>query len=169
MSDQIEIIRQSQEPFPLVFQHGDPGTWNILVTSEKHIAFLDWEAAEPEGIPLWDLFYFLRSFGVGIAKLNGVPDRLQGFEQQFLKNSDFSQLLIDASDTYCDAIGLPKKFVRPLFYTCWMHRALKESTRFNENELESGHYVNLLRLCIDRYPETPLDRHFINYTALNSN
>ena len=32
---------------------------------DGRVVFLDWEAAEARGMPLWDLFYFLRSFAVG--------------------------------------------------------------------------------------------------------
>ena len=44
--------------------------------------------------------------------------------------------------------GLAESLVAPLFYTCWMHRALKESTRLTREQLHAGHYIRLLRLCM---------------------
>jgi hypothetical protein len=65
LEEQLQLLSQSQQPFPAVFQHGDPGTWNVLVNPAGDIVFLDWEAAEEQGMPLWDLFYFLRSYVAG--------------------------------------------------------------------------------------------------------
>jgi len=41
-----------------------------------------------------------------------------------------------------------------------MHRALKEATRLPAERLERGHYVSLLRLCIDRRSAPALRRLF---------
>ncbi|HVF89463.1 MAG TPA: aminoglycoside phosphotransferase family protein, partial [Blastocatellia bacterium] len=59
---QIDTIARSSAAFPLVFQHGDCHTGNILITPAGRAAFVDWERAEPAGIPLWDLLYFLRNY-----------------------------------------------------------------------------------------------------------
>jgi thiamine kinase-like enzyme len=138
----------SQAAVPLVFQHGDPGPWNMLVTPAGRVALLDWEAAEPQGMPLWDLFYFLRSTCIDAARLAGVRSALSGFVQQFLSETPLSQLVINSVKRYCGHVHLAPQLVEPLFYTCWMHRSLKEATRLAPTKLDSGHYVNLLRLCI---------------------
>ncbi|MBI5031559.1 MAG: phosphotransferase [Chloroflexi bacterium] len=148
LTDQIAAIASSSDPFPVVFQHGDPGTWNVLVTPAGGIAFLDWEAAESKGMPLWDLFYFLRSYSVWVARAHGTRDRLKGLAQQFLAESSLSALVVESVERYCVEVGVPRHLVEPLFYTCWMHRALKESTRLPPAELENGSYVRFLRLCI---------------------
>jgi hypothetical protein len=161
LQNQINVLGCSTEPFPLVFQHGDPGTWNVLATPAGQAVFLDWEAAEPQGIPLWDLFYFLRSYSVWAARLTGVRQSLTGFSQQVLKKTDLSELWLDVAAGYCRRIGLDRRLVEPLFYTCWMHRALKEATRLKQAKLQNGHYVSLLRLCItQRDRSTTLQRLF---------
>jgi hypothetical protein len=158
LAEQIAAIGRSQEHFPLVFQHGDPGTWNVMATPTGRVAFVDWEAAEPHGMPLWDLFYFMRSYCVGAARARGIRNRMEGFTQQFLAESPLSRLVIEATERYCERTGLPGHLVEPLFYTCWMHRALKEATRLPVARLEKGHYVNLLQLCIDQ-ERAPTLRH----------
>ena len=62
LTEQVAALAAAGDGMCLVFQHGDPGPWNLLVTPEGQPAFLDWEAADAEGMPLWDLFHFLRSF-----------------------------------------------------------------------------------------------------------
>ena len=165
LAEQIDIIRRHLGTFPLVFQHGDPGTWNLMVTSGGEVAFLDWEAAEPHGMPLWDLFYFLRSYCTWAARKQGTRDSLKGFAQHFLAESSLTPLLIKAIRRYSRQIGLPPRLIEPLFYTCWMHRALKQATRLSPARLEKGHYVNLLRLCIDRRNTPELDRLFQTYKS----
>lgn len=158
LAQQIEQISTCTAAFPLVFQHGDPGPWNMMVTPSGQVAVLDWEAAEPQGMPLWDLFYFLRSYALDIARAGGVNDGLQGFQQQFLADTPLSRLIVETVHDYGRAIGLPATLVLPLFYTCWMHRALKEATRLPVNKVENGRFVNLLRMCIDHQTAPTLQR-----------
>lgn len=158
--DQIESIVKIDDNLPTVFQHGDPGTWNLLVTKKGKVAFLDWEAAEPKGMPLWDLFYFLRSYAVGSARTHGIRNNLNGFTNQFLEDSPLSFWILDAIQRYCERTNLMKAWVEPLFYTCWMHRALKETTRLTSTELDGGHYWSLLRLCIENRDAPILSKIF---------
>jgi phosphotransferase family enzyme/methyltransferase family protein len=160
LAEQIAAIAGSRGTIPLVFQHGDPGTWNIMATPAGRAAFLDWEAFEECGMPLWDLFYFMRSYSVWSARKAGVRDSLKGFAQQLLTESALGTLLAEVVGRYCERSGLAQNLVQPLFYTCWMHRALKESTRLPAERLERGHYVSLLRMCIDRQGEPTLRRLF---------
>ena len=51
---------------------------------------------------------------------------------------------------YREATDLDPELVEPLFYTCWMHRALKEATRLHPARLEEGHYASLLFRCIEQ-------------------
>jgi hypothetical protein len=150
LTAQIETIRSTRGHFPLVFQHGDPGTWNLLVSAPGQVIMIDWEAGEPQGMPLWDLFYFMRSYGSWMARRQGIRDSLRSFAQQFLEPSGLGAHLAETVAQYSSLIGLPEHLIAPLFYTCWMHRALKEAARLTPASLSSGHYVNLLRLCIAR-------------------
>jgi hypothetical protein len=160
LAGQIATIAASQAGFPLVFQHGDPGSWNILATPSGRAAFLDWEAFERNGMPLWDLFYFLRSYGVWSARKAGVNDSLKGFSQQYLADSALGDLLVDATRRYCERSRLAPELVEPLFYTCWMHRSLKEAARLPAERLERGHYISLLRLCIQQRNAPTLQKLF---------
>jgi aminoglycoside phosphotransferase (APT) family kinase protein len=150
LTAQIATISHASGHFPLVFQHGDPGTWNILVSEQGKVIILDWEAGEPHGMPLWDFFYFMRTFGSWISRVQGVKDPLQNFTRNFLEPSALSALLAEKVACYRAHIGLDDDLIEPLFHTCWMHRALKESTRLPKADLQKGTYFNLLRRCIER-------------------
>lgn len=160
LSAQIATVRQFQGEFPTVFQHGDPGTWNVMVTPSGRVGFLDWEAAETAGMPLWDLFYLMRAYGVLASRRSGTRDMTKGFAEQYLHDTPISAMLVDATRRACDRIGLVSLLVEPLFYTCWMHRSLKEATRLERSGLERGHYIQLLRACIDQRNTPALQRLF---------
>jgi hypothetical protein len=146
LEHQLDLLASANAP--LVLQHGDPGVWNLLVDAGGRPAFLDWEAAERHGMPLWDVFYFARSFAVTVARTRGRCTSLGAVRRVLLADSPVSRLLASAVERHCAEIGLDKALVEPLFVTCWMHRALKEATRLPPARLDSGHYVNLLRLCL---------------------
>jgi hypothetical protein len=131
-----------------------------MVNREGEVAFLDWEAAEPQGMPLWDMFYFLRTYGVWASRAAGTRDTVKSFTQHFLADAPLGQMLRDATGRYCERVGLARELVEPLFYTCWMHRSLKEATRLPEARLQQGHYLRLLGLCIERRYTPALQRLF---------
>jgi hypothetical protein len=143
-----QVARLESAALPAVFQHGDPGTWNLLGMPGDRVAFLDWEAADPQGMPLWDLFHFFRSFGVLAARRAGTRSALDGFARQFLADTPVSRLLADSMDLYTRRVPLAADLAGPLLLTGWMYRALKEGARLRPDRLAQGHYVRLLRLCL---------------------
>jgi hypothetical protein len=150
---QLEALQKVSMPFPTVLQHGDPGTWNLLVTENDGIVFLDWESAEPQGMPLWDIFYFLQTYTNWMARSHGGGNLRTHFRQMLLRPSRMSALLAETVAHYAHNVGLPTKAIVPLFHFCWLHRALKESMRLRRSELDKGQYLNLLRLCIEEKRE----------------
>jgi len=157
---QVSALTRAADGLPLVFQHGDPGPWNVLVTEDGRTAFLDWEAAQPQGMPLWDLFHFLRSYSFTVSRAEGTRDALRSFSEQWLEDSAFSRLLAETTSRFCAQAGLAPGLVQPLFYVCWMHRALKEAATRPPGRLQGGRYVNLLRLAVERRASPALARIF---------
>lgn len=156
LTDEIDSVAKIGGAFPLVFQHGDPGVWNLLATGPAEVAFLDWEAAEPKGMPLWDLFYLLRSYCMSSTR--GRRDRIKALGKHFCEGGDLGRLLLRSTRRYGKELRLPSELFAPLFYTCWMHRALKESTRLAPAALSQGHYFRLLESFIARRKEPALRR-----------
>jgi hypothetical protein len=132
--------------------------WNAIWTRAGRVAFLDWEAAEPEGVPLWDLFYFLRSYGMQASPSRGRRDWLEKSARHFRAETALHGLFADAVRRAAASTRLPGELVTPLFFTCWMHRALKEATRLRGRALAQGRYFGLLRLFLERREEPGLRR-----------
>lgn len=160
LQEQVNKIAALNRPFPLVFQHGDPGTWNAFATPTGKTAMLDWEAAETKGIPLWDIFYFCRSYAVGAGRVQGQDKSIDAFASQFVTRTPIGDFIAEATHNYCAKVGLPIELIEPLFHTCWMHRSLKEATRLKTAVLHTGHYVNLLYLGIEQRDNGTFQRLF---------
>lgn len=147
LHERVKLVDRSQLPIPLVVRHGDAGTWNVLVTNTGRAAFLDWEASEMHGPPLWDLFDFIRSFGTWVGRVSGERSNAVIYESAFLTKSLLAGLQRNAVRDYCDRVGLQRELIEPLFYSCWMQRALREAA-WTSKPLANGTYIDLLRLCI---------------------
>ena len=156
---QIQRLATNEHSMPMIFQHGDPGVWNAVVSDQGRVVFMDWEAAETHGMPLWDLFYFLRSY-VMLGRVRGLRTRAETFASHFLDAGPLSALIQEATAEYCARVGVHPSLVEPLFYTCWMHRALKESNRLDASQLERGRFLELLQMCMERYESSGLQRLF---------
>ena len=159
--EELSTLRQGFErlgglgpSLPVVNQHGDPGTWNLLVDPAGQTMFLDWEAAETDGLPLWDLLYLFRSYAVTVSRRAGVRDRLDGAARHMLDGSPLADRLVRAVGAYRVAVGLPVQAIEPLLYGCWVHRAIKESTRMQAGRVQEGQFVRLIRLMLER-PRAP--------------
>ena len=160
LEGQLSALAADAGGLRLVFQHGDPGPWNVVVTADGSPGFLDWESADPDGMPLWDLLHFLRSFGLIVSRKAGRHDPSRSFDEQMLATSALNRLIVDTTGRFCDETGLPTRLVEPLFYLCWAHRAVKEASRLPRDGLGSGRYFNLLRLAILRRDTPGLQRLF---------
>lgn len=129
---------------PTVYLHGDAGVWNAVVTPAGQVAFLDWEAADPRGVALWDLFSFARS-----AALTGKRRRrLAAQPVQLLRALGEDRVLARAVGDYCARAGVSDEAVPALFQICWLHRAVKEAARLSPSRLEGGRYINLVRAML---------------------
>lgn len=133
-----------------VLQHGDPGPWNIRVQPDRGgITVLDWENAEPAGIPLWDLAFFLRSYGVLAASRAGVRGRLPR-SVAIVTDAGLRRMARDALASHARRLGMDRASIAPLFYHHWAYQALKESSRLAADGQDRGIYLRTLRWLIER-------------------
>jgi hypothetical protein len=157
---QVERIRRHPDPFPVVAQHGDPGTWNLVAMPGDRTGFLDWENFEERGMALWDLFYLLRSLGVGSLPRRRLERRLEHVQRTFLDTSELTPFIVGAVRRYCAQVGLADDLVEPLYHLGWMYQALKEVTRLEPGRLGEGHFYALLRRGLEGRSTGTLDSMF---------
>jgi hypothetical protein len=117
-------------PLPLVCEQRDFAPWNTLITLEGELAVLDWESAEPQGLPAMDLIYFLTYLTFSLDRAH----RLGGWRHSYRATLDPSTFVGAARREclarYADQIGLSDAAIGPLRLLIWMLHARSEYDRF---------------------------------------
>jgi hypothetical protein len=112
---------------PAVLQHNDLGPWNIFSGGGSDFTAVDWESANPSGLPLWDLWYFLTA---ALRLLDG-EDAADGgaFARLFRGEAAASPVLFRWTRTAVEALGIPSRAVGKLATLCWLHHGLSHAAR----------------------------------------
>jgi len=96
-----------------------------------------------------------------------MNNRMAAVTKKFLNDTPLSRLFIEMITEYCQRTGLDSRLIEPLFYTCWMHRSLKESMRLEPEKLKQGHFVNLIWWCREHRDSATLNSLFCD-SAFNN-
>lgn len=157
LDELVQRLRTCDLDMPLVFKHGDPTTWNIVVREDGRVALLDWEHGDPRGLPLWDLLDFLQSYGGWASRMHGPGESPEARAAAFLEPGRMNALFARAIRDYCTHVGIDRSLIEPLFYTCWVDRALR-SISSGTAPRPTAPFFRLLNLCIRGRRATGLAR-----------
>jgi len=106
----------NEADIPLVFEHGDLSSPNILMDEKDRIGVVDWELAEPKGLPAADLFFFLTYVAFARNKATKLNDQLQAFHKAFFGENAWAQPHVLY---YADRFQLSPQLLKPLFILSW--------------------------------------------------
>ena len=145
LDDQLGVLADVAAPIPLVMQHGNVADWNVVVGEGGHLVLLDWEFAEDEGLPLWDLFFFLRVQAWPLARgwRRVLLGRWRPRRDQFLLPGDTT--VAAAVAAYRRRVDVPLEAVEPIFHLCWVDQCLNAATHAAPGELATTPMHRLLR------------------------
>jgi hypothetical protein len=144
LEEQIERIAEAGTDFACAFSHGDPTTLNILVANEERIGLVDWENAEPDGMPIWDLLHFVHAYAAWSTRLAGRRWTPAVAHDTLFRPSPFHGLLAGVIARYRAVRRLDTELVLPLVFTFWIARALREATRRPPAAVADEHCARLL-------------------------
>ena len=101
---------------PLVFEHGDLSSPNLLLQRDGRAGVLDWELANSHGLPAVDLFFFL-AFVAFARERATTPDQcVKAFRRAFFGRTAWAKPYIER---YAQSVGVPRPALVPLFLLCW--------------------------------------------------
>jgi hypothetical protein len=135
----VGLELQGLGDLPLVCEHRDCSPWNVVL-SGSGIALLDWESAEPLGLPVTDLVYFLANaaFQVEGALVDGAYDPAP-------TRASYARLLDDSTPhggvfnsclgEYGRRLGLDAGTLRRLRLLCWVVHC---RAQYRHLEMEAG-------------------------------
>jgi aminoglycoside phosphotransferase (APT) family kinase protein len=125
-----QLTRPLQDlDFPLVFEHGDFSSPNILMRPCVDIGVVDWESAEPHGLPAADLFFFLSYAAFAWNKSENPEDCVAALHEAFWGPQAWAREYIAR---YREALGLPAAALKPLFIACWSRYVAGLVDRLND-------------------------------------
>jgi len=116
---------------PPVFEHGDLSHPNVMVLRDGKAGVIDWELAEPRGLPATDLFFFLTYAAFAVEKAATGVEYVRAFHAAFFERSAWARPYVSA---YARRLQLPPETLTPLFVACWARRVAGLLTRPDETE-----------------------------------
>lgn len=117
------------KPRVLIFEQRDFSPWNLLLDSARNLVVLDWESAEPHGMPGLDLIYFLTY----LAFFQNNAFKTGGFVETYraLLNPStfFGKVFADCTARYAAQVGVHCADWRALRVLAWMLHGRSEYAR----------------------------------------
>ena len=105
-----------QARLPLVFEHGDLSSPNVMLLKDGGAGVVDWELAKPRGLPACDLFFFLTYAAFALRKARTSRDYVSAFDAAFFGPAAWARRYVAA---YAERLQLPVHLLTPLFVSCW--------------------------------------------------
>jgi hypothetical protein len=132
------------EPMPAVATHGDLTMSNVLLAGAS-LGVVDWEAAEPEGVPLRDLLYAAVD---ATAAREGYRDRLAAFERCYPPRRSAPDPLGAGLDRLRREAGLTDRTATLCAHACWLQHAADE--RAKRGPEDARPFLSIVRHLAER-------------------
>lgn len=110
---------------PMVVEHGDLWSGNVVYPPDRPFTVIDWADADPDGLPLRDLLYFLSE---GLALVDGAStdaQRDRHFAALCRGELPSSTLLFRWVRALVAVVGIAPESVGPLASWCWEEMAAR--------------------------------------------
>ncbi len=114
---------------PSVPEHRDFSPWNVHVASDGGLVAYDWESAEPVGLPLNDLAYFLAYLGFFHEGAIARGGYLESYRRSRDPHTFTGGVHRDCLARYVDRVGLDRAHVRGLHVLTWLIHSRSEYRR----------------------------------------
>jgi aminoglycoside phosphotransferase (APT) family kinase protein len=101
---------------PATFEHGDFSPPNVLRQPFGRLGVLDWEGAEPIGMPGSDFFFFLGYVAFARENAASTDACLHAFHSAFFGAEAWARPWVQR---YAQALGLEAQSLGPLLVLCW--------------------------------------------------
>ena len=131
---QTRIILSELGNLPLVYTHNDCAPWNV-VKLEKGLGVFDWDGADPQGLPLTDLIYFMTNMAFRLDEAVNAQGMVESYRMLLNPESDLGRIFHASLLHYAERVGLDSASIRPLRLLTWLFHLRCEHKRF---VIESG-------------------------------
>jgi aminoglycoside phosphotransferase len=153
---------------PLVIEHGDLSHPNIILLENGVPGAVDWELADPRGLPAHDLFFFLTYVAFAVHKARASGNYLHAFQDAFFGPEAWARPFIR---DYTEQLQLSPRVLTPLFILTWVRYIAGVLTRANRADqirgpldpettawLRADRYYQLWRFAVTHVDELSWDQ-----------
>jgi hypothetical protein len=129
--DQVRARLEGLSDLPLVCEHRDCAPWNILLQGDGTPALLDWESAEPSGLPGADLAYFLANSAFVLDRALESGRTRESYGRLLDPSTAGGRVAAACEEEYCAGTGIDRDELARVRLLCWIvhsrsdHRHLK--------------------------------------------
>ncbi len=130
------LLEQTREalaglpPLPVVPEQRDFSPWNLFVTGDGRLAVLDWESADPEGLPALDLIYFLTYLAFFHDRAMKSGNFLDSYRTALDPATFTGRVQEECLARYGASLGISPSDVRRLRILTWVIHAPSEYRQF---------------------------------------
>lgn len=134
--DEIHLIQRTEEllsslrnaNLPLGFEHGDLSHPNVMWLRAGGAGVVDWEQADPHGLPICDLFFFLAYAGFALHRSREKENHLAAIQEAFFHRDCWARSYVME---YAERFQLPGSMLASLFVLCWFRYLVGQLTRLS--------------------------------------
>jgi hypothetical protein len=116
---------------PLVFEQRDCSPWNVLIAPDGKLAVLDWESAEPRGLPALDLIYFLTYLAFFLDNAMETGRFGESYRAALDPATFTGEVQVECQRRYLTLTGMDPAALRPLRLLVWLIHAHSEFRQFS--------------------------------------
>jgi glycosyltransferase involved in cell wall biosynthesis len=137
---------------PAAPEHRDCSPWNIVIARSGEPVLLDWESAEPDGLPALDLFYFLVNCAFVLDRSFESGSTRETYARLLDPDSAYGQIAQRVVTEYATALGIPSADFHRLRLLCWIvhsrsdyrHAQLATGGAPRPEDLRRGMFLGLI-------------------------
>jgi len=142
-------------------EHRDCSPWNVVLTPGGDPALLDWESAEPEGLPGMDLVYFLANCAFVLDGAIESGRTRETYAKLLDPRTEYGRIARRARHEYMSALGIGGADFRRLRLLCWIvhsrsdyrHLQLESPGAPAPEQLLEAMFLGLVAEELWRYPQ----------------
>lgn len=142
---------------PTVFEHRDCSPWNVVLAARDLPALLDWESAEPDGLPLLDLVYFLANAAFVLDGALEAGTTRAAYSRLLDPDTPYGRIAADSIASYIAALGVESTEIPRLRLLTWVvhcrsdYRHLElEGGKPSQRELRQAPFLGLVEEELER-------------------
>jgi Phosphotransferase enzyme family len=127
---ETRAILASLGDLPLVCEQRDCSPWNVLIAPDGKLVVLDWESAEPRGLPALDLIYFLTYLAFFLDGAMETGRYRESYRAALDPGTFTGGVLAECQGRYLIQTGIDSAALKPLRLLAWIIHSHSDYRRF---------------------------------------